>query len=143
MSESKSSFTTSSPSSSSSSSFTTSSLCYHFLNALHAIHISMEELKLFAIINWIFHVSDFLRLFVMSFKYRLILLRHFLTDCVLFLSPLLFNIIVTPRIIYSYWFVIIFFFMLKRFFIYLIILSLIALVSFSSLKIFLVSLIAV
>ena len=42
---------------------------------------SMEEIKLF--------VSDFLRLFMMSFKYGLILLRYFSTDSILFLSPLL------------------------------------------------------
>ena len=33
--------------------------------------LSIEEIKLFAIVNWIFHVSDFLRLFIMSFKYIL------------------------------------------------------------------------
>ena len=42
--------------------------------------LSMEEIKLFAIFNWIFHVSPFLRLFVMSFKYGLTLLRYHLTD---------------------------------------------------------------
>ena len=35
--------------------------------------LSMKEIKLFAIANWLFHMSDFLRLF-MSFKYGLILL---------------------------------------------------------------------
>ena len=49
--------------------------------------LSMEEIMLFAIINWTFHVSDFLRLFMMSFKYGLILLRYSSTDIVLFLSP--------------------------------------------------------
>ena len=44
---------------------------------------------LIAIANLIFHVSDFLRLFVISFKYDLILLRYFSTDYVLFLLPLL------------------------------------------------------
>ena len=34
-------------------------------------------------------LTDFLRLFLMSFKYDLILLRYSLTDSVLFLSPLL------------------------------------------------------
>ena len=29
----------------------------------------MKEIKLFAIVNQIFHASDFLRLFIMSFKY--------------------------------------------------------------------------
>ena len=61
--------------------------------ALTLILISMlslfEEVKLSAIINWIFHVSDFLRSFMMSFKYVLILLRYPSTDYVLFLSSLL------------------------------------------------------
>ena len=50
--------------------------------------LSMEEIKLFAIVNWIFYVSVFLRLF-MSFKYLVILLRYSSTVSVLFLSPLL------------------------------------------------------
>ena len=33
---------------------------------------SLEEIKLIAIVNWIFHVSDFLRSFMISFKYGLI-----------------------------------------------------------------------
>ena len=56
--------------------------------------LSMEEIKLFTIAYCIFHVSDILRLFIMSFKYGLILLRYYLTDSVLFLSTLL---IVTPK----------------------------------------------
>ena len=35
----------------------------------------MEEIKLFAIVNWIFQVSDYLRLFMMRFKYDIILSR--------------------------------------------------------------------
>ena len=50
--------------------------------------LSLEEIKLIAIVNWIFHVSHFLRLFDV-FKHGLILLRYFLTDSVLFLSSLL------------------------------------------------------
>ena len=50
----------------------------------------MEEIKLFAIVNWIFHMSDFLGLFMMPFKYGLILLRNSSTDSVLFLLLLLF-----------------------------------------------------
>ena len=50
--------------------------------------LPLEEIELIAIVNWNFHVSDFLRLFMMSFKYGLILLRYSSTD-VLFLSPLL------------------------------------------------------
>ena len=44
--------------------------------------------SLIFIINWIFHVSDFLRSFMISFKYGLVLLRYSSTDTV-FLSPLL------------------------------------------------------
>ena len=101
-----------------------------------------EEIKLFAIVNWIFHVSDFLSLFMFiylySFKCGLILLRYSSTDSILFLSLLLSY----PKIIYSNWFTIIsFFFILKRFLISLSIISLIALYSFSSLKKFPISLI--
>ena len=38
--------------------------------------LSTEEIKIFAIVNLISYVSDFSRLFMMSFKYDLILLRH-------------------------------------------------------------------
>ena len=41
-----------------------------------------EEIKLVAIVNWIFHVSGILRSFMISFKYRLILLRYSSTDSV-------------------------------------------------------------
>ena len=51
--------------------------------------LPMEEIKLFAIVNWVFHVPKFLRLFMMSFKYGLILLRYSSTDGVLFLPLLL------------------------------------------------------
>ena len=51
--------------------------------------ISMVEIKLFAIVNWIFDVLDFLRLFMTSVKYGLILLRYSETDSVLFQSSLL------------------------------------------------------
>ena len=45
--------------------------------------------KLFAIVNWIFRVTGFLRLFMMSFKCGLTLSRYSSTDSDLFLSPLL------------------------------------------------------
>ena len=51
--------------------------------------LSMEEIKLFVIVNWIFYVSDFLRLFMMLFEHELTLLRYSSSDSVLFLSPLL------------------------------------------------------
>ena len=50
--------------------------------------LPLEEIKFIAIVNSIFHVSDFLRLFMMSFKRGLILLRYSSIDSVLFLSPL-------------------------------------------------------
>ena len=50
--------------------------------------LTLEGIKLIAIVNSIFHVSDFLRLFMMSFKCGLILLRYSSIDSVLFLSPL-------------------------------------------------------
>ena len=49
---------------------------------------SLGEIELIAIVNWNFHVSDFWRLFIMSFKYSLTLLRYSSTDSV-FLSLLL------------------------------------------------------
>ena len=51
--------------------------------------LPLEETKLIAIGNWFFHVSDFLRSFLISTKYSVILLRYSLIDCVLFPSPLL------------------------------------------------------
>ena len=75
----------------------------------------LQEIKLIVIVNSIFHVSHILRLFLISFKYGLIFLRYVLTDSV-FLSPvlLIFNMITTTKITYSYWFIIISFFMLKK-----------------------------
>ena len=54
-----------------------------------SLSLTMEEIKLFTIVSRIFHVSNFLRLFVTSFKYGPILLRYSSTDSVLFLLPLL------------------------------------------------------
>ena len=55
----------------------------------YALSLSTEEIFLFVIVTRIFHVSDFLSLFMMSFKCGLILLRNSSTDSVLFLSPVL------------------------------------------------------
>ena len=49
--------------------------------------LSIKKIKLFTIFNRIFYVSDFLKLFIMSFKCGLILLRYSSTDSILFLSP--------------------------------------------------------
>ena len=77
--------------------------------------LSIEQTKLFAIVYWIFYLSDFLRIF-MSFKYALILLRYSSTDGVLFLRNVtfVFNTIVTAKITYSHWFIIIFFFFIPK-----------------------------
>ena len=79
----------------------------------------LRKIKLIAIVNWIFHASDFLGLFMMLFKYDLILSRYSLIDRVLFLLPFLlpsyFNIIVVPKVTCSCWFVtVLLFFMLKQ-----------------------------
>ena len=64
---------------------------------------------------FIFHLSDVVRLFMISFKYGLILLRYFSRCFTSITFTFIFNIIVTPKITHSYWFIIIFlFFMLKK-----------------------------
>ena len=52
------------------------------------IIIIFKRNKSIVTVNLILHVSDFLRLVMISFKYDLILLRYSSTDSVLFLSPL-------------------------------------------------------
>ena len=52
----------------------------------------LEEIKLIATVNWVFHESEFLRLFNMSFKYHLILLKYSSTDSVFLSSLLLYSI---------------------------------------------------
>ena len=51
--------------------------------------VSSKEIKLIVIDNWIFHASDILRSFMISFKYGLILPTYSSVDGVLSLSPLL------------------------------------------------------
>ena len=51
--------------------------------------LSLEEIKLIAMVNWILCVLDFLRLLVMSFKHVIVLLKYSSADAVLFLSTLL------------------------------------------------------
>ena len=111
--------------------------------------IIFEKIKLIALVNWIFRMSDFLRLFMISFKYGLILFRYFfnwyfhISPCsngfLISLSNLslitsLFRLNLTIFLISAY---------SKRFLISLSILPLIALFSFFSSKGFLISLIAV
>ena len=72
-------------------------ICFIINNDIYVITFWMHMLfiiifrrnKLIAIANWIFHISDFLRLFMVSLKYGLILLSYSSTAGVLFLSPLL------------------------------------------------------
>ena len=68
----------------SASSFITFWMRYMLLNVIY------RETKLLAIVNGTtFPVSDFLRLFMISFNYDLVLPRYSSTDSVLLLSPLL------------------------------------------------------
>ena len=55
----------------------------------HSSSVSLEDKNITYIVNWIFHVSNFLRSFMISFKYGLILLTYSLIDSFLFISPLL------------------------------------------------------
>ena len=92
--------------------------------------------KLIAVVNWIFYVSIFLRSFMISFKYGLILLR-ILQLVVFYVYQPYYHIqyiIVTSEITYSYWFVIIFFFFILKMF--LVSLSFIVSFSFFILKYF-------
>ena len=71
-----------------------------------------------------------------SFKYGLILLRYYLTDSLFsIIFTLIFNVIVTPKAIYSYWFI------LTPAIMSVSLLYLFALFSFSNLKRFLEALI--
>ena len=63
-------------------------ICYHVLNAFHALHhLSLEQTKLIAIVNWIFTYQTFWD-YLLSFKNGLILLRYSSIDKVLLLSLL-------------------------------------------------------
>ena len=58
---------------------------HHF----YFIALQMQDMQLIAIIKWISPVSDFLRLFMISFKYGWVLLTFSSINSVLFLSPLI------------------------------------------------------
>ena len=83
------------------------------------LSLSTEEIKFFAIVNCIFRMSDFLKLF-MSFRYGLMLIRCSSTDNVLVLSQLLsYSIyLLIQKMHYFYWFIInlFSFFTLKKIF---------------------------
>ena len=93
--------------------------------------LAIDDIKLFAIGDYSFPEWDILRLFMMSFKYGLILLGYSSTVSFTFITvTFVFNPIVTPKITYSYWFIIVFFFLLKKILNTSSLLSLIALVIF-------------
>ena len=50
----------------------------------HSSSVFLEDIKVIAVLNWIFHVSGRLRLFMISFKYGLISSTYYLTDSVFF-----------------------------------------------------------
>ena len=50
--------------------------------------VSLGKVKLITLVNGISHLSEFLRSFMMSFKYGLILLSYSSIDKFLYLSPL-------------------------------------------------------
>ena len=74
--------------------------------------VSLEEIKLISIVNWIYPVPDFLRLFMISFKYSLNSWRCSLIDRALFviIITFMFNIIIAIKITFSYWFVVVCFY---------------------------------
>ena len=71
--------------------------------------LSLGEIKLIGIGYWVCHFSDFLRLFIMSSKNGLISSRYSLIHRIFFINIVfIFGIIIAWKIIYSYWFVIMF-----------------------------------
>ena len=59
----------------------------HFECITHSSSVSLDEIKLIAIANLIFDVSDLFRLVMISLKYGLIPSRYYFIDRVLFISP--------------------------------------------------------
>ena len=64
-------------------------MCSLFEYITRSSSMSLEKIKLITVVDWIFHVSDFLRLFMLSIKYDLISWSYSLIDMILFLLPLL------------------------------------------------------
>ena len=71
--------------------------------------LSLEEVKLSAIVNWIFHVSDFLGIFIIFFNFIKILFKWWWLNSikVTFINYYSKNYLI-------YWFITIFFLMLKK-----------------------------
>ena len=78
--------------SSSTTSYALSLIMIYMLSLFECItrssSLSLEDMKLFFIVYWTFHALDFLRSFIISFKYGLNLLRYSSNGSVLFLSLL-------------------------------------------------------
>ena len=53
------------------------------------LSVSLEDIKLIAIVNWILQTSDFFEIICDIFKYGWSSLKYSLIDNVLFLSPLI------------------------------------------------------
>ena len=87
-----------------------------FENITRPSSVSLEEIKWIAIVDWIFHVSGFLRSIMIIFRYGLILVKYYSTDgCFISIAiAFILNIIVILKITYSCWFVIIFFFSILK-----------------------------
>ena len=79
-----------------------------------SLSLSLVHIKLVTIVNWIFHLSDFLELF-MPFKYSLILL-DIIQLIIFYFYHNYFHVQYNyySKIFYSYWLIIILSFMLKK-----------------------------
>ena len=88
--------------------------CFIFFECIiHYSSFSLEEIKLIFIVSWIFRPSNFLRSFMIAFKYGIILLRYW-NECFISISIVfIFNIASAPKVTYSDWFIIILFYLIK------------------------------
>ena len=74
---------------------------------------TLEEIKLIVIVNWIFDVFDFLRLFMVPFN--MVYFYQDILQLIIFYfyhHYFILNIVITSNTIYIYWFIIIFYFFL-------------------------------
>ena len=114
---------------SSASLHTMTSMLSLFKYITHSSSIFLEEIKLIAIVNWIFHGSGSRRSFIKSFKYGLVLLTDFYSVTITFIFDVIWLVITfllkeSLNISnYSIFYCFILFFSLKQFLMFLIILS--------------------
>ena len=105
-------------------------LCvYHFLNALHTFSLSLENKKIDYCCQLDFPFTRYLKIICNIFKKWSTFIKIFLNWCSFIISisiTLIFNYIFASKITRFHWFLIIFFFLLKRFLISLIIMFLVA-----------------